>query len=120
MPPPTTTVRSGIRSPGGPDPPEAARRKRNAFSGSARSMWNRSGPTASTFATIVVISSAAKASATASMNWKTVWASRTRGQPAARAIAARSVRPDAVWDTKPPVESRLSLSKTMCVRLGGR
>jgi hypothetical protein len=53
---------------------EAARRNRKAFSGSARSMWNWSGPTASTLATIVVISPTAKASATASMNWKSVWA----------------------------------------------
>ena len=53
---------------GRPDPPEAARQKWNAFSGSARSMWTRSGPTASTLATMVIISSAANVSATASMN----------------------------------------------------
>ena len=44
------------------------RRKRKAFSGSLRSISNRSGPTASTFATIVDIPGDSNASPTASMN----------------------------------------------------
>ena len=46
--------------------------------------------------------------------------SATFGTPAPLAIAAKSVMPDVVCEAKPPVESRLPLSKTMCVMFLGR
>ena len=46
------------------------------------------------------------------------WA--TLGMPAPLAMAVRSVGPSAVWVGKPPVDSKLPLSKIMCTKLRGR
>jgi hypothetical protein len=77
------------------------------------------GPTASTFATIVVSSRAASASSNAARKSSSVRTVVVLGTPAAAAIDAMSL-PVAVAVGKPPTERRLSLSNTTCTRFGGR
>src|ERR687895_2643304 len=90
----------------------------NRFSSRCRSMWKLAGPTASTLATRLVSASVARSSRKAAVkpsSWSTIL---VPAMPAPRATAARSV-PVPVAVGEPPTQSRLSLSKTTCVRLDG-
>jgi len=81
-------------------------------------MWKLAGPTASTLATTQVSSGASIAAVAAAVNSSRPVTVRALPIPAARAMPARS-EPVEVAVGNPPTDSRLSLSNTRWVRLGG-
>src|SRR6185437_3129555 len=89
------------------------RLKLHAFSGSCRYIPSCSGPTAATFATMTLRSLRSSAAMNASPKSTAVSTAATCSMPAPRAIAAMSVIPEVVCESKPPVESRLPLSNTI-------